>query len=455
MTAKTPKSISSYLADVNSNQRTVEQSTEAFLENIEAQNAHLNAFLSVTKLYAKRASSAIDVLHTHHPNGVGPLHGATISVKDLMDTSFAPTTYGSKRYKDHEPLQSAVVVQRLEQAHGVIVGKTNLHEFAYGITNENEYYGNAKNPVDPDRMTGGSSGGSAASVRAGMALASVGTDTGGSIRIPASLCGVVGFKPTYGLVPVQGVHPLAPTLDHVGPLTTCVEDAMRVMDVMTGGQTNFYECHSSHVTCGRVRVGIPRALVEEMASDDVGRWFEEVVDELERLNEITYVKNIPLDAKAIATHQGNIISAEAYATHATWLADHASDYGKATYERLTAAQQTTTKHYIHSLSARKKLQADVDHWFDDCDIMLLPTTPVTAQTFDTKNVHTKHGTQPLTQLMTRFTNPWNLTGCPAISLPIGTIKSLPIGLQMVGRYDCDGALLRAAHRIESRFTDHH
>lgn len=446
-----PQSVATYLADLHAGQRTVEQLTKSYLSRIVAQNPQLNAFLCVTDQYAKRAASAIDVLRTHHPSGVGPLCGATVSIKDLIDTSFAPTTYGSKRYQGHEPSTNAMIVSRIEQAHGVIVGKTNLHEFAYGITNENDHYGNARNPADTTRMTGGSSGGSAASIRADLALLSVGTDTGGSVRIPASLCGVVGYKPTYGLVPVEGVHPLAPTLDHVGTLTKCVRDAALLTDVMTGFQTRLRSSIVENVQRGTIRAAIPRELVEKMASDGVGNWFEGVVEELERSLELANVGEVSLDAEEVARHQQNIISAEAYATHATSLLTHSSDYGQGVYNRLMASQQISASDYIHSLSARIKLQAEVERWFDNFDVILLPTTPVVAQPFGTAMIRTGNAEQPLTQLMTRFTNPWNLTGYPAISLPVGTIEGLPIGLQIVGQFRADAKLLRIAERIEHHF----
>ncbi|GMA61777.1 amidase [Alicyclobacillus fastidiosus] len=450
-----PDSLETGLRMLAAGQWTAEELTNHCLERIHSQNPELNAFLTVSDAYARQRAHAVDTLATSFPEGLGPLAGAPISIKDLIHTSFAPTTYGSQIYRDYRPTANASVVQRLERAHAIIVGKTHLHEFAYGITNENAHYGPARNPVDTKRMTGGSSGGSAASVRASLALASIGTDTGGSIRIPASLTGIVGYKPTHGLVPVDGVLPLASTLDHVGPLTRTVRDAALLTDVLalTHGTGSSLLGALDEIAEGPLRIGIPSRLVERFATDPVANHFAQLVSFLEESHLVNWKSELRFDEDEIALHQGNIQGAEAFSVHRTWLQEHGHLYGEDVFERLQTSSKISAQDYIYSLAFRQAFQREIDGWFDEIDVILLPTTPVFAPILGTESVVVRGEASHIRPLMTRFTNPWNLSGMPAISIPGGIVDGLPFGLQLVGRFGKDARLLQIAARVEQALTD--
>lgn len=432
---------------LNPNWDTV-QFIETFLERIRNENVTLQAYLHVCEGRATEAAKAIDELRKHHPNGLGRLAGAPLSVKDLIDTDFATTTYGSHLFRDHQPRTTATVIERLERAHGIILGKTHLHEFAFGITNENRHFGPARNPVDTSRMTGGSSGGSAASVAANLAVASVGTDTGGSIRIPASLTGVVGFKPSYGLLPTDGVWPLAPTLDHVGTLTKTVYDAAVLTEVMANLPTGILSSAATRPAGGPLRVAIPATLIERFASDDVAKTFEKLIRTLEASGILLFTGTINVDADSVATHQGHIMGAEAFGIHEELIRKHADLYGEDVLERLNAGAKVSAQDYIRSRSFQASFQRAVDAWFDTTDVLLLPTTPIVAPVIGTSQVSIHGQFANVRQMMTRFTNPWNLSGVPAISIPMEQTHNLPIGLQIVGQFGQDARLLYAAALIE-------
>jgi len=423
-----------------------------WLAAIERENGRLNAFLCVATEMSRQHASAIDQLAARFPEGLGTLAGIPISVKDLIDTSFLPTTYGHGRFREHVPDRTALCVARLQRAHALIIGKAHLHEFAFGVTNENPHFGPARNPRDPGRITGGSSGGSAASVVGGMAQASVGTDTGGSVRIPAALTGCVGFKPSYGLVPTDGVLPLAPTLDHVGTLANSVEDAAVVTAVMAGIDPDTWLSPPS--PAGRLRVAVIPGLVSRFASPEVSAWFEGLTHVLQSRGTIELAGSIDLDADEIARHQANILGAEAYATHRAWLAEHRDAYGEDVRERLEDGARVDTASYAESLRFRARFRDAIREVFARYDCILLPTTPIPATRIGEKAVWIHGEERAVRPLLTRFTNPWNLSGAPAISIPAGQVSGLPMGLQIVGKPGGDARLLRIARRIEADIASH-
>ncbi|MFD1677258.1 amidase [Alicyclobacillus fodiniaquatilis] len=438
------------LTQLSENQKTSVEITEHYLQQIAEINPRLNAYLHVCSDGALQAAHAVDKLRAQYPQALGRLAGAPISVKDLFDTSFAPTSYGNARFRQHRPSMSAIAIQRLQDAQAIILGKTHLHEFAYGVTNENPHFGPARNPVDEARMTGGSSGGSASSVRADLAVASVGTDTGGSVRIPAAFTGVVGYKPTHGYIPLEGAFPLAPTLDHIGPITHTVEDAAILTDVLAQTETAHSLVHQLRSPrAQRLRVGVPQSFVDRYATDAIGQAFEACIALLCKQGVIeVHTFDFPMPTDEIGVHQANIMGAEAFAHHAEDLVSHAQTYGEDVFERLMAAADITAKDYIRALDFRRYLQSFCTDILTDNDVILLPTTPMTAPIIGTVTIQVHGNEVPLRQLMTRFTNPWNLTGFPAITLPAGTIAGLPFGLQMVRRWGHDGRLLRDAAYIE-------
>lgn len=423
-----------------------------WLAVIERENGRLNALLCVATEMSRQQASAIDQMAARFPEGLGPLAGIPISVKDLIDTSFLPTTYGHGRFREHVPNRTALCVARLQRAHAIVIGKAHLHEFAFGVTNENPHFGPARNPRDPERITGGSSGGSAASVVGGMAQASVGTDTGGSVRIPAALTGCVGFKPSYGLIPTDGVLPLAPTLDHVGTLANSVEDAAMVAAIMAGIDPEAWLAPAVHR--GRLRAVVLPDFVRRFASPEVWAWFEALTHLLESRGTIEIAGSIDLDADEIGRHQANILGAEAYATHRAWLEEHADAYGADVRERLEDGGRVNAASYAESLRFRSRFQAAVDAWFEAYDCILLPATPIPAVRIGETTVLVGGEERAVRPLLTRFTNPWNLSGAPAITIPAGQVAGLPMGLQIVGPRGGDAKLVRMARRIEADIASH-
>lgn len=423
-----------------------------WLAAVERENGRLNALLCVATEISRQQAAAIDQMAARFPEGLGPLAGIPVSVKDLIDTSFLPTTYGHGRFREHVPDRTALCVTRLQRSHALIIGKAHLHEFAFGVTNENPHFGPARNPRDPGRITGGSSGGSAASVVGGMAQASVGTDTGGSVRIPAALTGCVGFKPSYGLVPTDGVLPLAPSLDHVGTLANSVEDAAWVTAIMADIDPDTWL--SLPAPCGRVRAAVVPDLVRRFAAPEVSDWFEALTHLLQSRGTLEVAGSIQLDADEMARHQANILGAEAYATHRAWLDEHRDAYGADVRERLEEGARVDASSYAESLRFRARFRDTVRRWFAQYDCILLPTTPIPAPRLGETHVLIAGEERAVRPLLTRFTNPWNLSGAPAISIPAGQVSGLPMGLQIVGKPDGDADLIRIARRIEADLASH-
>ncbi len=430
--------------------------TEACLEQIGRLDGHLNAFITVIRAEAiqtaRQAAQAI-AKGTYK----GPLHGVPLALKDLFATAGVPTTAGSQIMADHVPAEDAEVTARLKAAGAIVLGKLNLHEFAFGATGVNPHYGPVRNPWDSDRMSGGSSSGSAAAVAAGECLAALGTDTGGSIRIPASLCGVVGLKPTYGRVSRRGVVPLSWALDHVGPLARSVEDAAIVLGAIAGRDPLDESSSAEPVPDYRrglkgdlrgLRVGVPREHFFDKVEEDVLEAVRAAIALLGRLGAGLLEVSLPHIAEAPAAVNA-IMLPEALAYHQRWLAERADDYGDDVRQRLEIAMTVLGVHYVQ---AQRLRQLIVQKWqrevFERVDLLATPTTPIAAVPIEESEVQT-------TMALVRFTGPFNLTGLPAISVPCGfTQGGLPVGLQLAGRWFEEETVLRAAHAYEQA-TDWH
>jgi aspartyl-tRNA(Asn)/glutamyl-tRNA(Gln) amidotransferase subunit A len=327
----------------------------------------------------------------------------------------------------------------------VFVGRAHLHEFAYGVTNENPHFGPARNPWDPERSPGGSSGGSAVAVATGCALASLGTDTGGSVRIPAALCGVVGFKPTYGLVPRKGVFPLAPSLDHVGPLGRTVEDVALVLEVLVGAPGRYTAGLSSGV--GGLRVGVPGGPFWELAAEGVLERFEEAVRLLERQGARRVDVDFPWEpASAAATA---ILMVEASWVHLEGLREDPMAFGPDVRERLLVGLAIPAERYVRALSVRRTLARRAwDLFRDGVDVLATPTTPIPAPRLGQTTTQLRGQKRETRALLTRFTNPFNLLGLPALSVPCGLVDGLPVGLQLVGGPGHEATVLAAGWAFE-------
>ena len=426
--------------------------TTAALDRAEALDGSLNAFITITRAEAldeaRRSERALANGHN-----LGPLHGIPISLKDLYQTAGVKTTGGSKILADWVPDTDATVTRRLRQAGAIVIGKNNLHEFAYGATNENPHYGPSRNPWNQERITGGSSGGSAAAVAAGIGYASMGSDTGGSIRLPAALCGLVGVKPTYGLESRAGVLPLSWSLDHCGPLTRTVEDAAIIMNAVAG-HDNADPASASRVTPdlttaldGRIsglRIGLLREYIGQNVLPEVVDAVRAALGSLEGLG-------VSIDEVTVpeVTYRTGIVTAilfpEASTIHERWLKSRPEDYGADVLERLRHGQRLTGTQYLRGQQARRALMERFKVLFEGIDVLVTPTVPILAPTIPESRGHIARG-----QLL-GFTQLFNVLGLPAVSVPCGFSRNgLPMGLQLVGRPFEEATLLQVAHTYEQQ-----
>jgi aspartyl-tRNA(Asn)/glutamyl-tRNA(Gln) amidotransferase subunit A len=385
----------------------------------------------------------------------GPLHGVPIAHKDLFYTRGIRTTGGSLIYKDFIPDHDATVVERLRGAGAISIGKANLHEIAYGITSKNPHFGFVLNPRDPKRIPGGSSGGSAALVAAGFVPMALGSDTGGSIRIPASYCGITGLKPTYGRVSRYGVLPLAFSLDHVGPLGSCVEDCALTMNAIAGPDPRDASCVPfptpefnlpAPVDLKGVRVGIPENFFFDSLRDEVGTAVRNAILALERLGASLVETPIPDLAKAnIAARV--IQLAETAAIYARQR-DRAM-FGDDVWTLIEQGRMIAAEEYINAQRFRTLLRREFDGLWQKIDILAAPSTPVTAPLLEETEVQIGAKKEDARLASTRLTRPINLAGEPALSMPCGKDSDgLPIGMQLIGPPFGEPKLLQIAKMLE-------
>jgi aspartyl-tRNA(Asn)/glutamyl-tRNA(Gln) amidotransferase subunit A len=424
--------------------------TQECLGQIERLNPSLNAFITVTGesalAEARRAEAEI-----RRGEWRGPLHGVPLALKDLIDTAGVRTTAASALYKDRVPDRDAEVVQRLRQAGAVIVGKNNLHEFAYGGSSLVSYFGDVHNPWDPGRIAGGSSGGSAAALVAGLAYAAIGTDTAGSIREPAALCGCVGLKPSYGRVSSRGVIPLSLSLDHVGPLAMTVEDAAIVLQAIAGyhaGDITTVDMpvadYVSELREGAksLRVGVPRAYFFEDLDPEVAPAMEHALRGISTL--VAEVREVQLEVPTDRTLQ----AAESYAYHAANVAKSPELYEPETVRRIRSGERVSAAEYIERRRELDQARRNIGQVFAEVDLLVTPTMPVPAPAIADLKANAE-ALRPAELKLLRNTRPFNVWGLPAISLPCGFTQSgLPIGLQIAGPNWREDLVLRLAHAYE-------
>jgi len=424
------------------------QVTDACLQCIDRDNPRLNAFIAVTADEARRQAREADQ-EIAAGRDRGPLHGVPISIKDLLDVRGLPTTAASRVREGHVAARDATTITHLRQAGAVFVGKTNLHEFAFGTTNEDSAFGPARNPHDPSRSPGGSSGGSGASVAAGMAFATIGTDTGGSIRIPAAACGIVGLKPSFGEVSIDGVVPLSRTLDHVGPLALSVADASLVYHALLG---DAHALPPVPLPPHSVRLAIPRNYFLDLLDDEVRARFDEAVARLRDAG--VHIDEINLHHTAdIAPIYLHIVLSDAAAYHAATLDAMPERYTPNVRIRLEMGRYLLAEDYVRALAGRDVLRREVDAALAQHDALILPTLPIPAPPVGASTVPVGSGTEPVRNVMLRLTQPFNLTGHPAISIPSGrTAGGLPCAVQLVGCRMQTDALLKVALACEPQIA---
>jgi aspartyl-tRNA(Asn)/glutamyl-tRNA(Gln) amidotransferase subunit A len=424
--------------------------TTACLDRIAALNPRVNAFITVL---ADRALAEAETADRELAAGIdrGPLQGIPISLKDLIDLAGTPTTAASRLRQGDIAQRDAPIVSRLKHSGAVFVGKCNLHEFAYGTTSEDSAFGPVRHPLDLTRSAGGSSGGSGVAIATAMSLASVGTDTGGSIRIPAALCGIVGLKPSHGELPLSGIIPLSASLDHVGPMTRSVEDAWIVLRAMKS--ESGWRVRRKRTDLRQVRLGVPRSYFFDILDDEVRACFEERIKRLETAGAELEDVWIPhaADAPHIYLH---IQAPEASSVHARTITEQADAYTPSVRWRLEAGRYLLAEDYIRARRGRLVLRREVDAAFETCQALVLPTVPIPAPPLGAAEVTAGGRKELVRSMMLRLTQLFNLTGHPAISIPAGiTASGWPCGLQMVGRRDATEALLELAEACEQTGSD--
>src|SRR5579859_5398615 len=430
--------------------------TRACLERIEKRNPELNAFITVMADSALAEAQAAEA-EIARGQWRGPLHGIPVALKDLIDTAGVRTTAASALHKDRIPKEDAEVVRRLRQAGAVIVGKNNLHEFAYGGSSLISYFGDMHNPWDLGRITGGSSGGSAAAVVAGMACAAIGTDTAGSIREPAALCGCVGLKPTYGRVPSRGVIALSLSLDHVGPLASTVADVAIVLQAIAGYDaadiTTSEVPVADYVSAAQegaksLRVGVPRPYFFDDLDAEVASALEHALRGIESL--VAQAREIELNVPLDRTLQ----VAESYAYHAENAAKNPELYQAETLRRIRAGEKVSAAEYIQRRRELEEARRGIRQIFAEVDVLVTPTIPMPAPAIADLRANAE-ALRPAELKLLRNTRPFNVWGLPAISLPCGfTQTGLPIGLQIAGPPWREDLVLRLAHAYEQATAWH-
>jgi aspartyl-tRNA(Asn)/glutamyl-tRNA(Gln) amidotransferase subunit A len=439
--------------------------TDLLLKRIERFTPKLNAFITVTpelaRAQAKKAEGELCVARRSKTRvDRGLLHGIPISLKDNICTAAVRTTAGSRILGGFFPESDALVVTRLKQAGAVLLGKTNLHEFAYGVTNNNPHFGAAHNPWDIFRIPGGSSGGSAAAVAAGLCFGSIGTDTGGSIRIPAALCGVVGLKPTIHRVGESGVIPLSPSLDCVGPLARSAEDAAILFQALVVKGTPKSARASSRKSAAQklkklnnIRFGRPRELFFDVISTEVEKAFERSLQCVRRLGAATVDVSIPLLNHT--ERSGNRIGwAEAthYHQQSGWFPSRAGEYSEDVRARLEVGTKVTATEYLEALEQQKLFIEQLRRVMESTqiDALIVPTTPIAAPLIGEETTHVAGVDHPTRALLLRLNRPANLAGVPAISVPCGFAPAgLPLGMQFIGAANSEEVLLEIARVFQN------
>jgi aspartyl-tRNA(Asn)/glutamyl-tRNA(Gln) amidotransferase subunit A len=431
------------------------EGVRSLLERIDRLDPHLGSYVTVL---ADSALAEATVAEQELAAGTrrGPLHGVPMALKDIFDTAEVETASGAKVFRGNVPAEDAFVVKKLREAGAILVGKLNMHEIAYGLTNTNPHFGPCRNPWDLERVPGGSSGGSAAALAAGLCGVSLGTDTGGSIRLPAGACGVVGLKPTFGRVSRRGVLNLSWSLDHVGPMTRTVEEAALVLDAIAGPDPldpwcSEYPVDQYAAALGApvegLRIGVPTDHFFEGVDPAVERAVRAAIDVLKGHG--AELVDVPLPH----TKDGYypllaILGAEASAFHADRLRERPDDFGEDVRLRLLFGRELRATDVVIARRWQWLVREDFRRAFERCDVMAMPTIP---------HVAPKIGEvvpRDATTAWNRFMVPANLAGLPAISVPCGFVDGLPVGLQITGRPFDEASVLQAAHAYEQT-TDWH
>jgi aspartyl-tRNA(Asn)/glutamyl-tRNA(Gln) amidotransferase subunit A len=436
--------LQSLAADMRARRVSSRELVTESLRQIERLDSKLNAFITVTGETALREADQRD---RELARGIdrGPLHGIPMAHKDLMRTKGVRTTAGSKIYANYVPQRDAAIVTKLHDAGAVSVGKTGLHELAYGISSNNPHFGAIHNPWDVARIPGGSSGGSAVAVAAGMVPFTTGTDTGGSIRVPASFCGVVGLKPTFGRVNIRGVLPLGFSQDHVGPLTRTVRDAAIAFQAMLDDPTGYVPPANPDLT--GLRVGWPKSFFMEQVDPEVDAAVRAAFQAASAVHARVVEIEMP-DMNALRAAAATCLLVEAATAVRPYL-DRRADFGADVLAMLDQGKAIPAIDYIEAQRTRRRIGRQFAKLFEQVDCIFTPTTPITAPKIGQTSVEIRGVTEEVRTAATRFTRVMNALGLPAISIPCGFSRgALPIGLQIIAAARQEDLLLRLAAAME-------
>ena len=429
---------------------------QAHLDRIQETEPVLNSFITLLPeealAAARRAEADIQAGRSR-----GPLHGIPVALKDLYNTAGVRTTSGSRIFDTFVPSEDCTVAARFNQAGAILLGKLNMHQFAYGPTGENPDYGHMHNPWDPEMVAGGSSGGSGSATAAGQCTITTGSDTGGSIRIPAALCGIVGLKPTYGLVSRFGLTPLAWSMDHPGPMTRTVRDTALAMNAIAGydakdpGSAQVDVPDYTAALTGDVnglRIGVPKEFFEAPLDTEIAQSVREAIAVLESMGAQVREVDFPMfnDSQAISTA---MLMAEASAYHKDLLAKDGDKLYPPVRLRLEAGLFISASDYLRAQQGRALFNQQTRDLLNEVDLLAGPTEPVTAPLLLADHVQAGEHSVGTTSALTKYTRPYNITGFPAISIPCGFSSSnMPMALQLCGRPFDEPTVLRAAHAYE-------
>jgi aspartyl-tRNA(Asn)/glutamyl-tRNA(Gln) amidotransferase subunit A len=452
--ANLPHSLTALSREISGRRLSPVEVVKALLGRIEKDET--NAFITVTAEQAlEQASQAEQEILAGHRKG--PLHGVPLAFKDLVYTRNVHTTMGSALFAGHVPDRSATVALELDEAGSVLIGKTNTHEFAYGPTGDRSFFGPTRNPHDVRKITGGSSGGSGAAVAAGLCYGALGSDTGGSIRIPAALCAVVGMKPTFGRVSKSGVFPLAWSLDHVGPITRTVEDNALMLNALAGQDledpysVNLPEEDFTRDLEGGVRgaaIGLPSSFYFEHTGGEVEERVREAVEGFRSLGAEVREVEVPNLWETLHA-QRFILAAEAYAVHEERLKNEPDSFDDQGLKRLLDGERLKAFRYANARQRQLLSRREVESVLRSVDVLLTPTVPIPAPEIGQRETTIGGYEESVYSALTRFTGPTNLNGLPSLSVPCGTTASgLPVGLQLIGRPFDEATLYRFGRAYE-------
>lgn len=433
----------------------------ALLDRIATEDPKINAYITVNKQEALALAKerAKEIKNGEYR---GPFHGIPIGLKDLIDVKGVRTTCGSEIYENHVAEENAEIVTKLTAAGAIIIGKLNTHQFAYGPTGDRSHFGPARNPYNTGKMTGGSSSGSAAAVAACLCFGAIGTDTGGSVRIPASFCGIVGMKPTYGRVSKRGIHPLSWTLDHAGPMTRTIKDNALLLNVIAGYDPLDPDAVKSDPEdftrllgegLKGKKIGIPTNFFFDGLDAEVDELVKQSIQIFKEMGLEAVEVNLPNINEMVEAHK-TILRSEAYAVHEENLKNHPEKWDDEVKERLHTGLETSGVEFAKALQTRKAAKQDFNEILDGVDILLTPTVPILPLDVNSRFLtdSTDDG-QHIRWKILKLTNPTNLNGFPSLSMPCGfTKEGMPVGVQLIGKEFEEAKLYQFGYALEQSLS---